>query len=410
MKYATVVIPFGYTPRWLQTVISSLKKFKNERDFDIIVMNNTPERPDIRAILDTPLGEDVQVCVPPASQRGHGGALDHAIQMVKTPFMFALESDCVVLRDGWLDWYASFIRDKYTAMAGWFWCAGEEVDDERHYINSSATLYDNQILRRLRSECRQNPDTIIAYGINNEKRMDHKHSAKKILEKEMGPFSETRGYQQVYPVCPKPDKWWMEPGAWLYYRASCQWECARVPGDIVYNPPGMQPEYQLNYYGDSLEEAYAFHFWGGTVAHNFEKHLVTVPWEAQAMQWWLMREHDQWELWVPEDIRKMSIEKGIVRSLQDELDYAQKRVHVVVPGCHYRVYHGNATEYITGEEPEPGILGDGLRAEFLYWDVNGLMVKFLEDPMEGFEYPGQELVDGKYQAFVHPNQCVMCED
>uniref|UniRef100_A0A6M3KZQ0 Putative glycosyltransferase n=1 Tax=viral metagenome TaxID=1070528 RepID=A0A6M3KZQ0_9ZZZZ len=356
-KYATCVIPFAYTPRWGQIVIASLKAFKNARDFKIVVMNNSPERKDIQAILKTPLGEGVTVLAPPANQIWHAGSLEWYVPFLETPYMFALESDCTVNRDGWLDWYASFMKDDFVAMAGWYWMQGEGVDDERHYINSSATLYNSRILKLINQECLNNLDKMICYGVNNEKRLLHDSTAKRIEERAIGCFSEFRGFQQIYPVCPKPNKWWHEPGNWLYNRALCQWECVKVPGAIVWNEIPKAPEYRYNYYGESDETAYVRHYWAGTVSHNFDKHLVLVGWEADCIEWWLHREYDLWKEIVPEPIRKMSLEKGLVKDIDEEIKYALSRIHILKEGDLVRVYRHDAQSYIKKEVPEPIDLG-----------------------------------------------------
>ncbi|MCK9544198.1 MAG: glycosyltransferase [Novosphingobium sp.] len=326
-KFATVVIPFAYTPRWGQIVISSLKKFKNEKDFDILLMNNSPEHPAIKAIAETQIGEGVKIHIPErASMRWHSGALDTAINMIDTPYMFALETDVTVMRDGWLDWYAGKIHDQYTAMVGWYWYDKRFPDDYRHYINPSATLYRTELLKRLWQECTSNKDEIISYGMNYEKRKLSEHTATMIRNGEIGPFSDSRGFFQVDAPAPRPDKWYQEPGAWIYSRLAHQYECIKLLGELLYNPAGQQPEVICNYYGNSLQEAYVIHHWAGTVSHNYDKHPVSTPWEKMAQSWWLEREFRLWKEWVPEDIREYSIKEGLIKTEQEEIAFAKSRL------------------------------------------------------------------------------------
>lgn len=377
MPYATVVIPFGYTPRWIQIVLSSLNAFKNDRDFSVIVMNNSPETDHIRAVTDTALGENVDVINPPDGHRYHGGSLDYSLDLIGSEYLFALESDCTVNRDGWLDWYASFMKDPYVAMSGWFWGV-----PGRNYITCSATLYNTDILKRLLMECRNNTDTVISYGRHYDQRMNHGHTAKLVAEKKLGPFSDSRGFQHsVEPVT----KWYHEPGNWVYNRCLCQWETVRLPGGIVKNTEPNQPEYRYNWYGPTDEEAYARHYWGGTVSHNFDKHLIYVQWESLCTKWWLNREYDMWLKWVPEGIRRDSIEKGLVRDLAEELAYAEKRTHVVQMGEQVMVYSGNAEPYIMGAVPLDG--GDGAPGQVVGWHhAKGMWIVKLESKPE-FESP-----------------------
>ena len=407
MKYATIIIPFGFTPRWGQIVISSLKAFKNDRDFHVVLMNNSPERNDIDAVAKTSIGEGIEIQVPPPGQRWHAGSLEYYIPQLKTPYMFALESDCTVNRDGWLDWYAGFMKDEYVAMAGWYWQERPDFDDERHYINASATLYNSNILKLLNAECLANPDSIICYGLENEKRMFHDTTAKRIEEGYIGCFSEFRGFQQLYPVAPKPDKWWQEPGNWLYNRASCQWECVKVPGQIVRNMEPPCATYKYNFYGESDEEAYARHYWAGTVSHNFDKHLVSVPWEADCIEWWLKREYNLWKQIVPEPVRKLSLDQGYVKKLDEELKYAMSRVHIVKEGDLVRVYHKDVQDYIKGEVPEPNLLShesaDGKIVGY-HHKHGKWIVKFDDKPL--FPYSSQYSDGDNWYAEVDSLQCI----
>lgn len=392
MKYATVVIPFGYTPRWIQIVLSSLKTFKNDRDFNVIVMNNSPETNHIRAVTETEFGEGIEVVTPPEEMRYHGGALDYGIDLIGTEYLFALESDCTVDRDGWLDWYAGFMKDRYVAMAGWFWAASG-----RNYINSSVTLYNTDIMKRLLEECRNNTDTVISYGRHYEQRMNHDHTARLVTERKLGPFTDSRGFQHsVEPVT----KWYHEPGNWVYNRCLCQWECIRVPGAIVKNTEPNQPEYRYNFYGPSDAEAYARHYWGGTVSHNFDKHLIYVQWEANSTKWWLNREYDMWLKYVPERIRRDSIEKKLVRNLDEELAYAAKRTHVVQIAEKVMVYSGNAEPYIMGDLPLDA--GDGSPGQVVGWHhEKGMWIVKLESKPK-FESPNFWEEGGLMFIYSHP--------
>ena len=408
-KQVTVVIPFSHTPIWGQIVISSLKESSDFKNLDVILMNNSPHRFGIEAIQETTLGENIKIHVPEASsQRSHAGALDRGITMVQTPFMFTLESDCRIVRDGWLDWYLSYAKDDYVAMVGWYWSIGDDVDDGRHYINSSATLYNSRILKMLYQECISNSDLVISYGTNYELRRPLQDwIIEAIKRKNWGPFSECRGFQNLYPVRQRPERWWHEPGNWLHYRASCQWECVKLPGKMIENTEPHSPPHKFNYYGESEESAYLFHYWAGTVSHNYEKHLVIVPWEADCQEWWLKREYKLWEETVPEFIRKASLEKKLVRSFDEELAYAKSRTHILNVGDKVHVYLGEVTEYITKIRPEPNVPGAGLLAQMVGWDEEGLaIVKFEENPIGQTKYNKQRWEGTFCYASVHPAQCV----
>jgi hypothetical protein len=406
MKSTTIVIPFAYTPKWGQIVIASLKEFYNQ-DFDILVMNNSPERDDIKAITETTLGEGVRVETPPPLQRWHGGALDYGIELIDTPYLFALETDCTVERGDWLEWYMRCMVDDYVAMAGWFWCITEDTNDGRHYINSSATLYNTKILKLLLKECQNNKETDLVCGMNYEHRHPQDHFKRMVEQNAVGPFSDSRGFQHHnYPV-PRPEKWSHEPGSWIFNRASCQWECIRLPGKMVNTNEPKAPQVKYNYYGDSEDNPYVLHYWGGTVSHNFDKHLVTVHWEVDSMEWWLRREDRIWKEYVPHTIRQKSIEQGLVKSFDEEFAYALSRVHLLNPGTKIRAYHHEVPGYILKEVEEPVVIGDGLNATIVDWGHDdGLWIaQFDEEPI-GAPYHKQREEGGKWYANLHPMWCV----
>lgn len=334
MKQATVVIPHAFTSRWSAIAVASLKQHKNKADFDIIVVDCSPGHPSIKTITETRLGEGVKIVDPPAPNiAGHQVALDHAIDMVETPWFVAWETDVQVVRDGWLDWMLSFIKDDYVVMAGWYW-AGDFADD-RHYISPAGALYRTSTLKMLKEECLRNKDLAVCYGRNMSKRIDimkeYPHTGGKLIPAGIwGPFLEARGFGNVYPYSHQKDHWVPEPGNWVYNRCVMQWECIHLPGrfvdnDEMPNAVNLGVPYKYTDVGPEGEEAYYRHYWAGTVSHNFDKHKIP-SWDAEKLPWWLTREHRIWKEIVPEDVRKMTIEKGLVRTYEEELAYGLSQV------------------------------------------------------------------------------------
>ena len=332
-KIGTVIIPHAFTSRWTAIAVASLKQHKNNAGFDIIIVDCSPGHPSIRTITETRLGEGVRVVDPPAPNiAGHQVALDHAIDMVETPWFIAWETDVRVMRDGWLDWMLSYVKDDYVAIVGWYWKTEPELDDNRHYISPGGALYNTRILKMLKEECLRNKDLAVCYGWDMSQRIDimkeYPHTGGKLINMGIwGPFLEARGFGNVYPYAKDKPHWVPEPGNWIYNRCMMQWECIHLPGKMVVNDefpvPGLPHKYC--YIGPSEKEAYYIHYWAGTVSHNFDKHKIHSC-EAIKLPWWLHREHSIWEKEVPEDVRKLTIEKGLVRTYQEELDYGLSQV------------------------------------------------------------------------------------
>lgn len=321
MKDVTVAIPHAYTTKWLQIVITSLKAFNNDHNFDILVLNNTPENDSIKGITETGLAENVRIEVPPPGSRVHARALDYAIDIVDTPYLFATETDCRAMKNNWIDGYFKYLRDEYVAMVGWFW---DIPQSDRLYINSSATLYSMKILKRLKKEIFENDQRMICYGTGLTKRyMMTDYLQDLFNNKDWGPFSEQRGYQEVFHH--RDDKFWQEPGAWLYFRAQCEYECVKIPGVFVTqeNPHVAS----ATYYG-TKEDPYYIHYWGGTSSHNWEKHAVISRWELCALDWWIQREDKLWKEVVDEGVRSKTLEMGLVRTGEEERKFILTHPHV----------------------------------------------------------------------------------
>ena len=328
-KFATVIIPHYRAPRWLQICISSLKKFHNERDFEVWVIDNSAGHNSIEAITKTSLGDDIQVRVIPfEDMRTPALTLDYVIDYVETHWLFSAETDVRWLRDGWLDWYASYARDDEVGIVGWYWQLEPDMDDTRHYISPAATLYNIDMLRTLKADCIANKSLIISYGKDYKERRDVRDTGdveNMILQGHWGPFAERRGFFHSYPVRPRYEQFWHDTGSWLYYRAMCQWECVKIPGLWVSQPENNCPPMKYTYYGKSNEKAFLKHYWAGAVSHGFETGMVG-GWAAHCVEWWLRREYALWQEEVPEDIRKFSEESGIIPNFEEELEYAKSRI------------------------------------------------------------------------------------
>lgn len=333
MKFATIIIPHWISPRWLQICLTSLKSTINELEYDVWVFDNSPGHKSIQAI-DNRLGEGVRILTVPdeaAILRSPAGVLDWSIDHIKTPWMFSAETDIRFMRDGWLDWYKSQMPDEHIAMIGWYWQVDPDLDDTRHYISPSATLYNMEVLRILKAGVLANKQLVQSFGRKFRKRCSIERTgtgiSKAILEGNWGPFCERRGFWNMYPFPRRVDEiFWHDTGSWLYYRAQCQWECVKIPGLWVKQQPNKCPEVKYTYIGESEENAYILHYWAGGVSHSFEVDDVVGGWAVDCLEWWLRREHRLWNEIVPEDIRAESIERGLIPDPEEEITFALSKI------------------------------------------------------------------------------------
>jgi len=330
MSFATVIIPHWRSPRWIQICLSSLQACKNNTPFETWVVDNSPGHDSIKAI-DNRLSENVKiVTIPIEEMRTPALALDWAIDEIQTPWLFAAETDIRFMRDGWLDWYKNQMPDEHIAMIGWYWQLAPFEHDTRHYIAPSATLYNNEVLKILKAGCIANKQIVISHGrdYTDRKPIIKTGDVMGMIERgNWGPFAERRGFFHSYPVCEHHDVFWHDTGSWLFYRAECQWECVRVPGMWVKQEMNMCPPMKYTYIGETYENAYILHYWGGGVSHSFEVNDVVGGWAADCQEWWLRREQRLWEEVVPPDIREESIKNGIVPDIEEEIAYANSKVN-----------------------------------------------------------------------------------
>jgi hypothetical protein len=243
MDKSIVVIPHCRTVKWLQIAVASIKEMKCEHPFDIMVVNNSPEGDQsLKALTETKLGEGVRI-EENKYIRAHAGALDYALSIIdpeEYPFFFSAETDCRALRPGWLDWFHSFMRDEWTAMAGWFW-----PGTDREYIHTGGCLYRTKILNRIKKQLQANENLMICYGTDLKKRLylreelSHLNTVPELKSAGLsyrdgmasphhGPFTEQRGFQEIWSF--RDVKFYLEPGAYPYYRLRTEYECAKVPG------------------------------------------------------------------------------------------------------------------------------------------------------------------------------------
>ncbi len=327
-----VVIPHSRTVKWLQIVVASIKAHPCKAVFDVMVVNNSPAGDEsLKALTETELGEGIRI-EENKYVRAHAGALDYTLSIIdpeEYPYFFSAETDCVALRDGWLDWFYGFMRDEWVAMAGWFW-----PGTDREYIHTGGCLYNTAILNRIKKQIHQNENLMICYGSGLKKRLwlgeenAHLNTVPELKEAGQsyrdslnspyqGPFTEQRGFQEIWSK--RDIKFYQEPGAWPYYRLQTEYECVKVPGRVSYFEPLHLAE--GTWYGEPLEEAWWVHGWAGTVSHNYEIMKVVDKWQRDALPVWIEREDTWWRETVPESARNKVLELGLVRTGDDEKDF-----------------------------------------------------------------------------------------
>ncbi len=323
-KKVAIAMTHGHTAKWLQTVICSLKSFFNVTEFDIYVACSWPGHPSIRALTETPLGDGVTLIDCKRRLHSHATGLEEILEHIWDKgyeYMFACETDCRAMKDGWLDWFVRFLDGKPSyGIAGFFWHEGTN-----HFnINPSATLYRMEMLKKYHEEARANNEDIFWHPKGNKLGTDG--GMDPTIKDLVGCFAETRGIknpspeQLVYINGGIPFASWWEPGAWLFVRSIGEWSHIRVPVDHLYlHTPGQPSVYtpEGTYYGGKADPQF-IHFWGGTRCYDWKKHPVNDNFVKNGTPWWIKREDTIWRETVPEEYRQ------IVHQLNMEANVEQK--------------------------------------------------------------------------------------
>lgn len=322
-KRVAVAMTHGHVPKWLQTIIYSLKSVPTNERFDIYVACSWPNHPSIKAVTGVPfLANNVTFINCQRRLHSHATGLEEILEHVWNrgyDYFFTCETDCRAVKPGWLDWYMSFMTEG-VGMAGFFWSEGTN-----HYnINASGTLYRMEMLKKYHTEARENNEDVFWHPRGNKMGTDA--GMDPTIKDLVGCFAETRGIKDPSPAQLDyilkgiPFAAWWEPGAWLYVRSVDEWRNVRVPCDHIYlQTPGQPSVYtpEGTYYGGKADP-YFIHYWGGTRTYDFLKHPVTDGFVRGGTPWWIKREDKVWKETVPEDMRK------IVHQLTIEANTEQK--------------------------------------------------------------------------------------
>lgn len=298
----TVAIPHSHAYKWLQTSCYSLYQHDPGVECRYVVVDNyLAAEWTIQVLSASDIGQHFTILLNTTGNRWHGSALDVALRECDTEFFFGMESDTRILRDGWASWYLDQMAGN-VACAGFYW----QEDETRMYVNSSATMYRTEPLKAYDAACLANKDERCWYVDP----VDGQRKAKSILDMHRdywqwssGAFADKRGW----PVEMKLDKGrtapgYYEPSQQAFYALAEDHDWVAVPTTHEYLRPGLAAG---TWYGPNKDEEYTLHYWGGTSAHNMEKHIdIEGDYINRWVPWWLEREHEVWCRTVPAKLRQ----------------------------------------------------------------------------------------------------------
>lgn len=138
MKKVSILIPHYQTWRWTAICIWHYRQYGVPVDSEIILVDNSPAHPSIRAITDTLLGDGIKVVTGNPAFSSHGMGYDIAASHANGDWFFTSETDSFPLRFGWFDEYLKASAD--------FDLIGPEVPQSSGtYIHPAGALMNNEI-------------------------------------------------------------------------------------------------------------------------------------------------------------------------------------------------------------------------------------------------------------------------
>lgn len=297
MKKVLIGVPVSHTFFWPGICVSALQRFTtgvSDVEVEIVVVDNSWDwSAAARSVEDR-----VRVVQNPKVIKWHGSALDYLIETEEFDYLFAMESDVLILRDGWLSWYLEAAQPKDFAVGAWH---------HEQFINPSATLYAREALKKMFAWCWANESDEAHWGPNFEQ-------VRKVDPNEMaarGPFAERRGWAPGTVITPSPSgqlkgPQHYEPGQQLFHWAVNAGHAYSVLPTLTERDEQRQIPIGT-YYGPSRGEAYAVHLWAGTRALDLLKHPVEDPCVRDNMSFWLQREAQIWLQYVPQDLQERTL-------------------------------------------------------------------------------------------------------
>ncbi len=334
MKRIVVAIPHSHSWFWTSTCIAALHRNPPKVDgysVKVILVDNSPWSPAIKGIRNTNLGNlsGLHVITNYKSNKFHASALDCVVERIDFDLLMALETDVLVLRPNWLQWFVDQLKETDYAVGMWH---------HEQFVNPSCTLYSGDILRKMLRWCKDYdgaPQDCLRWGpdFNDKAPLDHNlHNAEnpEAVLMDMkgwigGPFAEKRGWPTGTKLKETPSgqlkgPGWYEPGQQLHHWAveeghtytvcpslTTKREGDGLPLQTLYGYDYPDPERQLEAV-EMFGNAQTVHLWGGTRALDILKHPVTCQFVKANTPMWLAREARFWKHVVPADVQAQTLE------------------------------------------------------------------------------------------------------
>ena len=139
-KKVTILIVNFKTLGLIKRAVEAIREMTNKDDYEIIVFDNGSNDESLE-YLRSCVGDDLQL-VENSTNIGHGRALDKISKLVRTPYIFTMDSDAYPTSSEWLNHYLSKMTDKVK-------CVGSKFEEKRDHVHVSALMVDTEVFKNL---------------------------------------------------------------------------------------------------------------------------------------------------------------------------------------------------------------------------------------------------------------------
>lgn len=287
----SVLIPTYKTWRWTAICIWHFKKFGLTVDSEIIVCDNAPDHPAIRAITDTHLGNGITVVSGNRDFHSHGNGYDIAARLATGDWFFTAETDSFPTREGWFEEYQK-------ASEHWDLIGPEVPQSSGRYIHPAGALMNREIYEAALTWQEHNqdwwfvPGAGLRFGEDKPYHIVAHHDDERLNTKDpdvhlwrsAGPYQEMRNFDDdnwtdyhlrtgighflhAHPVDKGTyyRKLGWEAGQWLAYFAEqyLNKRCLRIPAQLLW----MDGKHGQQAQQSGMWDGSFVHCWGGTVSN-----------------------------------------------------------------------------------------------------------------------------------------------
>jgi hypothetical protein len=306
-----IVLAMAHCQSWFltQTCLQSLRNSATGlpgEELKIVVVDNSWDfSPSIRGVLESTLGEGVEVLNNPLPVRSHGSALDLALERYQPDFLFTWETDITANSHDWLKAYWEMLKPGDFMVGPWH--------PLEQYCYMSAALYRGEVLQKIVEWSKKNASRELRWGMKFEKTgwmADHEWAGLST------PFGERRGWPEgteLKLASRMQDRGpgWYEPGHIVFHWGVNEgYTYSVMPTTTEYG--GHDGTIPAGTFYGPRERSWCVHWYCGTRALT----TMFVPddnpdwtdgWLPRNREWLLRREARQWLQSVPKDVQEKTL-------------------------------------------------------------------------------------------------------